>query len=354
MRAIDLFSGCGGLTQGLKAAGFNILAAIEIDPRAADVYSANHPEVLSLVADIRTVRTSELMHRLGLSPGDLDLLAGCPPCQGFSRIRTRNGPPVHDERNDLAAEFGRFVRAFLPKAVMLENVPQFRADHRFLQLRDELVRLGYSIADDVFDASDFGVPQRRKRLILKALRKKNAIPTPVEPCEQLTVRDAIGSLPRAGRSGDPLHDLPERRSPKVRRLISQIPRDGGSRSALSSKMRLECHKRSDGFSDVYGRMKWDAPSPTITSGCGNPSKGRFLHPSKNRTITLREAAILQSFPTDYRFSVCHGREAIARLIGNALPPAMIARHASILCHDIRGHFGNVADVAKAPRGHGRP
>jgi DNA (cytosine-5)-methyltransferase 1 len=122
----------------------------------------------------------------------------------------------------------------------------------------------------------------------------------------------------------------ERRSAEVRELIALIPKNGGSRSDLGDEYQLECHRRSDGFKDVYGRMAWDDVSPTITSGCHNPSKGRFLHPSYNRTITLREAAVLQGFPRDYRFNVQHGKESIALMIGNALPPPFIAAHAGSL------------------------
>jgi DNA (cytosine-5)-methyltransferase 1 len=124
--------------------------------------------------------------------------------------------------------------------------------------------------------------------------------------------------------------LGENRSKEVRELIALIPKNGGSRSDLPKRYQLDCHKRSDGFSDVYGRMAWDDVSPTITSGCHNPSKGRFLHPSQNRTITLREAAILQGFPRRYRFNVDHGKESIALMIGNALPPPFIAAHAGAL------------------------
>jgi DNA (cytosine-5)-methyltransferase 1 len=148
--------------------------------------------------------------------------------------------------------------------------------------------------------------------------------------KRLTVRDAIGEVEAPSKSKDKLHALGERRSDAVKKLISLIPKDGGSRSDLGESHQLECHKRTDGFFDVYGRMAWDEVSPTITSGCHNPSKGRFLHPSRNRTITLREAAMLQGFPKDYKFEVSHGKEAIALMIGNALPPPFIAAHGGAL------------------------
>jgi DNA (cytosine-5)-methyltransferase 1 len=150
-----------------------------------------------------------------------------------------------------------------------------------------------------------------------------------------TVRSAIGKMPKAGISGDALHDWPEKRSARVRRLIRSVPKDGGSRSQLPRNHWLKCHKVTNGFSDVYGRMKWDEPAPTITGGCFNPSKGRFLHPDGHRAITLREAAILQGFPRDYRFSTGTGKQDLAAQIGNALPPAIVTAHAKAIRHALR-------------------
>jgi DNA (cytosine-5)-methyltransferase 1 len=143
----------------------------------------------------------------------------------------------------------------------------------------------------------------------------------------MTVKDAIGTMLPAGKSGDALHDLPEIRTPDVMARIKKIPKNGGSRSDLKKSDQLPCHKRCRGFNDIYGRMSWDAVSPTITGGCVNPSKGRFLHPEEDRAITLREAAILQTFPKDYRFHLEGGKGAVATQIGNALPPEFIRRHA---------------------------
>jgi DNA (cytosine-5)-methyltransferase 1 len=146
----------------------------------------------------------------------------------------------------------------------------------------------------------------------------------------VTVRQAFDGMSSPKSARDKLHRMSENRSAEVRKLISLIPKNGGSRSDLPPEYELECHRRSDGFHDVYGRMFWDDVAPTITSGCNNPSKGRFLHPSQNRTITLREAAVLQGFPRRYRFNVDHGKGAIALMIGNALPPPFIAAHATAL------------------------
>ena len=330
LSAIDLFSGCGGLSRGLKDAGFRVFAAVEIDPKAQATYRLNHSDVHLYEHDIRKLDPAEVLRKVGLKPGQLDLLAGCPPCQGFSRLRTKNQrTAVEDDRNDLVFDFLRFVEVIRPKTVMLENVPALGHDDRFGSLKERLSALGYQSVVQVLDAADYRVPQRRKRLIMLASRVH--VPKTAEPCKtRVTVRQALAGVGAPSRSRDELHAFPERRSQAVRDLIAQIPKDGGSRSDLGDEFQLDCHRKTQGFYDVYGRMAWDDVAPTITSGCHAPSKGRFLHPSYNRTITLREAALLQGFPKAYRFDVSHGKEAIALMIGNALPPPFIKAHASAL------------------------
>lgn len=343
--AIDLFAGCGGLTEGLKQAGFRIIGAVELDQLAARSYRLNHPSVRLWNEDIREVATRAVMNELGLSKGELDLLAGCPPCQGFSSLRTLNGKKdVRDRRNLLTDDFLRFVKALEPRTVMLENVPGLAERRRFDELRAELKRLGYQVTSDVLDAADYGVPQRRRRLILLA-SKTRAIQFAERAPTRATVREAIGHLPLPGASSDPLHRILSVRSKRVLDLIKSIPKNGGSRRDLDSDEQLACHQRCDGFSDVYGRMRWDAVAPTITSGCLNPSKGRFLHPSQNRAITAREAALLQSFPATYRFATDRGVYIIAEVIGNALPPEFIRRQAQ----QVRAALDNAHVVARAIR-----
>jgi DNA (cytosine-5)-methyltransferase 1 len=327
LTAIDLFCGCGGLTLGLKQAGFRVLAAVDNDALSVETYSANHPEVKVLEKDIRELKTLSVKRKLKLHKGQLDLLAGCPPCQGFSTMRTLNGSrKVKDPRNDLLLEFQRFVEDFLPKTVMVENVPGLKKDRYFREFCKQLREMGYLGEHRIMDVSQFGVPQRRRRLIYLA-GHRISVPFASFALKTKTVRESIGSLPPAGESGDPLHDFPEKRSPEVIELIRKIPKDGGSRTDLPQKYQLDCHKECDGFKDVYGRMSWDKVAPTITSGCFNPSKGRFLHPVEDRTITMREAALLQGFPKKYRFPDRSGKVSIALMIGNALPPPFIAAHA---------------------------
>jgi DNA (cytosine-5)-methyltransferase 1 len=321
LTAIDLFSGCGGLTQGLKDAEFSVLAAVEIAPIPAETYKANHPEVKLFRSDIRTLTIDTLFEALVLSPGELDLLAGCPPCQGFSRIRNNNrSDRMDDPRNRLIDEVLRLISGLLPKVVMLENVPDLARYTRYLKFKRALRRLGYVISEAVLDVANFGVPQRRKRLVFLASRL-GSILHPMPTDLRTTVRDAIGNLPPTHLSNDPLHNYAETRTERIRTLISAIPKDGGSRNSLSPRFTLRCHNKSDGFRDVYGRMRWDDVAPTITGGCVNPSKGRFLHPAEDRAITLREAALLQSFPSTYIFSLSRGKYVAAEMVGNALPPA---------------------------------
>lgn len=342
LRAVDLFSGCGGMTLGLKRAGFAVCGAVDLDPLSVETYRANHPEVLVVERDIRALSVGEALKSFHLKRGQLDLLAGCPPCQGFSSLRTLNGHrAVPDPRNDLIFEFFRFVEGLRPRAVMLENVPGLADDHRMQKLRSDLEGLGYRCEVGILDAADYGVPQRRRRVFLVGSRVGTvSLAPPVG--DRRSVESVIRGLPLPGASGDPLHDFPERRGEKVRERISLIPKDGGSRADLGLRRQLPCHKRMNGFKDIYGRMAWAEVAPTITGGCVNPSKGRFLHPEENRAITLREAALLQSFPQDYHFSLRKGKCAVAVLIGNAVPSDLIKHQAA---HILRLLCGQSADPA---------
>lgn len=324
-KAIDLFSGCGGLTLGLKQAGFRVVGAVEIDSLAVETYKANHTRVVIWKEDISKIPATGVMRRLKIKRGQLDLLAGCPPCQGFSTMTTLNGRIGKDKQNDLVFEFLRFVRSMRPKAVMLENVPRLAKNRRFKKLRSELQKLGYKVNYSILNAANYGVPQRRRRLILVAGRG-SIIPFGHRTRRKRTVREVFAKL-RKGAKDDALQHLPEKRSADVMQRIRAIPKNGGSRSALGVKSQLSCHDKCNGFKDVYGRMAWDEVSPTITGGCFNPSKGRFLHPTCNRAISLREAALLQTFPPTYFFSLRRGKCHAAKMIGNALPPEFIRRHA---------------------------
>ena len=327
LTALDLFSGCGGLTLGLKQAGFSVLGAVDIEPLSNKTYRANHEDVAVWQTDIRDLDSEDVKNTLGIGKGDLDLLAGCPPCQGFSTLRTLNGSMfINDPSNDLLFEFLRLVEALQPRAVMMENVPGLARDERFEAFCSRMKEIGYLGNHKRLNAAEYGVPQRRWRLIYLA-GFQTEIPFAEGSGGKVTVKDAIADLPKACASGDDIHDLPEKRSNRVMELIRKVPKDGGSRNDLPAEYQLPCHKRCSGFKDVYGRMSWNDVAPTITSGCFNPSKGRFLHPKEDRAITMREAALLQGFPPNYQFPAKKSKSALALMIGNALPPPFIAAHA---------------------------
>ena len=338
--AIDLFCGCGGLTLGLRKAGFKVLAAVDNDLLAVDTYRKNHRRTHLIQDDIQSVEPVAIMEQLKLRAGDLDLLAGCPPCQGFSTLRTFNGGYEIDEpMNDLVFEFARFARVLKPKTLMMENVPGLMDDDRLRRLRRRLRTLGYKCDAKVFDAACFGVAQRRRRMIL--LGSRIDCPDFAMPIRRKrTVAEALRVLRAPESSEDPIHNYPVRRADHVLSLIRRIPKDGGSRTDLPVEDQLECHQRFDGFKDIYGRMAWRKPAPTITCGCINPSKGRFVHPEEDRAITLREAAVLQGFPKGYLFDLTRGRYSVAQMIGNAFPPKFAEHHARSLYRHLKASLQN--------------
>lgn len=334
--AIDIFSGCGGLSTGLRAAGFSVAAGIEIDKRARSVYALNHPDTI-LFEDVRLISSDTLLTNLNLKRGQLSLLAACPPCQGFSRMRTKNRRvPAPDPRNNLVFDVVRLIEGLQPLTAMLENVPGLKNDWRFRETTRRLEAAGYEWNCAIVDAAGYGVPQRRKRMILMASRLGH-IEIPIGRSKLRTVRQTIGDLLPPSKSNTPLHRLIGRHNNKVNERISMVPHDGGSRSAWGEEAQLDCHKKMSGFKDVYGRMTWDKVAPTITRYCINPSKGRFLHPTQDREISPFEAALLQSFPRSYKFPVSIGRGPLASMIGEALPPAMAERHARHMMKHIQSN-----------------
>lgn len=331
LTAVDLFSGGGGLTVGMKKAGFEVVGAVEIEKSAILTYKANHPEVNLFDQDIRLLRGKDL---LKLSPtGRVDLLAGCPPCQGFSSL-TYKYKEV-DPRNFLIREMSRLVDEVRPLAVMMENVPGLiqKGNFLFRQFTKKLERLGYVIHYQVLQVADYGVPQSRRRLVLlaglnfpieipKATHSKNPIDGE-KPW--VSIKEIIKDLPRpmilGSQQGKPIdsgwHIVRKLSEDNQRRLDSIKP--GVSRTSIPEELRPKCHKnRTTGFSNVYGRMAWDQVAPTITGGCTTLSKGRFGHPSQRRTISVREAALLQTFPSNYIFDTPF-MDHVCNIIGNALP-----------------------------------
>ena len=331
--AVDLFAGGGGLTVGLKRAGFVVVAAVEVEGHAYSTYKSNHPEVFAYKQDIRTIDGENLLRH---SPtGKIDLLAGCPPCQGFTSLTRKYRR--NDPRNELIREMARIVRETAPQVVMMENVPGLidRGRLLFEEFVDELSAIGYVCEWKVLQAADYGVPQNRRRLVFLA-GKGFKIPLPVATHSRngnsglkawRTLRDVIGHMAEPVRLSEALskggaqsfhwHVVRDMNSQNIRRLRYVKP--GLGRNRLPIDLRPDCHKScDDGFRNVYGRMVWDAISPTITGGCTTLSKGRFGHPEKVRTISVREAALIQGFPSDYIIDTpCMG--PACDIVGNALP-----------------------------------
>jgi DNA (cytosine-5)-methyltransferase 1 len=331
--AIDLYAGCGGLSEGMVRAGFTAKAAVEIDKYAVLAYRMNYPKTKVIENDIRNVPTNEITKELNSEP--LHLLAGCPPCQGFSSVRRLNRKQnVRDERNDLILEYLRFVKELRPLTIMMENVPGLINYYLFKDIVKELDKLGYRPKTEIVNVKDYGVPQNRKRLIMVG-SLLGKIDIAEGTGKKVTVREAIGKLEAIKVTKDPLHKITANHTPEVMKRIRLTPKDGGSWKDLPDKYILSCHKRNNvGFNDIYGRLRWDDYSSTITGGCLNPSKGRFLHPEENRVITVREAALLQSFPKRYKFPMDIPKASLALLIGNALPP----KFSYIQSQNIRKHL----------------
>ncbi|MFF9522876.1 DNA cytosine methyltransferase [Streptomyces achromogenes] len=324
--AVDLFAGAGGATQGLRDAGLNVLAAVENDAEAAATYRQNHPRVKLFSCDIRQVDPVELLKAIGLRPKELDVLKACPPCQGFSTLAKGK---VDQDRNDLVLDVARFVDGMLPKILLLENVPGLQRDARLSALLGHLRGVGYQFRGAALDATSFGVPQRRKRFILFAVREDLAFSPDEEILDLLpgsfatnrrTARNVLDHLKRHLRPGDPL-DVHRESSPTVRRRIESIPVNG-NRFDLPAEHQLDCHRKlkNRSASSSYGRIKLDEPAPTMTTRCTTPACGTFVHPTEHRGLTLREAATFQTFPVSYRFSGNYG--SIERQIGNAVPVRM--------------------------------
>lgn len=335
--AVDLFAGCGGLSEGLRQAGFRTIAACEIDPVAVATYRINHPDVHVFEEDIRRVDPSLMREFLNGEP--LHLLAGCPPCQGFSSLRRLNKKrSVRDGRNSLVDEYYRFIDELRPLTIMMENVPGLQNYFKFQDMLKKLKGIGYRFDTAVVNVANYGVPQRRKRLILVG-SLLNEISIAPRINIKKTVAMCIGSMESVEETLDPLHKIVAKHTEKIMEMIRQIPKNGGSRTDLPKRYILECHKRENvGFNDVYGRLKWDDYSSTITGGCLNPSKGRFLHPSEDRSISAREAALLQTFPKEYKFPKDATKTKISLMIGNALPPEFCRLQAkNILEHLVVNH-----------------
>jgi len=328
--AVDLFCGCGGLTHGLMRAGIAVQYGLDIDPQSAFAYEANNPGAAYLTQDIYDVTGPQI--RDMFEPDKLTLLAGCAPCTPFSKLT--HGMADHHAL-DLLDNFGHLVKTVKPDLVTMENVPELAERgrvvfDRFLAILD---RHGYSPRWAIVKCERYGVPQSRRRLVLLGSRL-GQIELPDAPYETpsrwKTVRETIGDLAplKSGQvdPNDPLHGASRLSDLNLERIQHTV-HDGGTWKAWPDRLKLACHKKDSGktYGSIYGRMWWDKPSPTMTTLCTGIGNGRFGHPEQDRSITLREAAMFQSFPDDYEFWPADqklNRSAVSRMIGNAVPPQL--------------------------------
>jgi DNA (cytosine-5)-methyltransferase 1 len=323
--AVDLFCGAGGLSYGLEKAGISIRAGIDFDPHCNYPYTKNIRGAKFILKDVTTVEGSSLSKFF--SPSAFKLLAGCAPCQPFSTLRNGTDRETNDKW-PLLDEFARLVKEIQPDVVTMENVPTLKSQSIFQKFVALLKEEKYHVSSRVVDAAEYGVPQRRRRLVLLASRHGPLrLLSPEElGVKRMTVRDAIENLPAlvAGESSttDVLHKA--RSLTKINLSRIQASKPGGTWADWPESLKLECHKsiRGASFKSVYGRLEWDKPSGTITTQANNFGTGRFGHPTQDRALSIREMAILQSFPKNYEF-VEPGNTPefvpICRLIGNAVP-----------------------------------
>lgn len=324
MTAVDLFCGAGGLTRGLMNAGIRVAAGYDIDTACQYAYEHNNADASFKLKSVTELSAEELG---AIYPkGHIRILVGCAPCQPFSKYTQSHVKP-NDHKWGLLHEFGRLVHDLKPEIISMENVPDIRRHSVFLSFVSTLENAGYHVSHQDAYCPDFGVPQQRKRLVLLAsifgpisLLKPQKLKTP------RTVREAIANLPalNAGdeHPGDAMHRASHLSPVNLKRIM--VSRPGGSWRDWPSDLVAQCHRNLSGqtYPSVYGRMEWDQPSPTITTQFFGFGNGRFGHPEQNRAISLREGAILQSFPEYYEFSP-KGQPisfaTLGRMIGNAVP-----------------------------------
>ncbi len=327
---IDSFCGAGGLGLGLKNAGLKILYSFDIDDKCIKAINKNSQYFghKAEAADISDMLGGNLLKKCNLKRGELFLLAGGPPCQGFS-VQRRGSDT--DERNKLVLKYGQLINELYPYYFVMENVSGIagkRGKTILEQLIADIEAIGYTVHVKLLDAQDYGVPQRRKRYILIGERidlgKKYKYPEPTG--EHHTVRETIGFLPIPPSDGSDHPDFPLHRRDKLSKKnlerINSI-KEGQGRDNLPEELLADCHKIDSsviGYRNVYGRMSWDEVAPTITARFDSFTRGKFGHPDQPRSISLREGALLQTFPLDFEFE--GNKVDIARQIGNAVPPVL--------------------------------
>ena len=340
--AVDLFCGAGGLTYGLRKAGIDVVAGIDFDESCKYAYESNNGNSQFIHKDIKEVTKKDIQPLF--KGADVKILVGCAPCQTFSahsnKIKKQKDLK-EDKRWGLLREFSRIAKEVQPDIVSMENVPLLRKQDVFEEFVNNLKELEYKVAYGVINATDYGVPQRRRRLVLLASKKIKIDLVQPRIRKIKTVKQTIANLPQISAGEyhikDPLHCSAGLSSLNIKRIKASKP--GGSWRDWDKSLVATCHQKQSGstFSSVYARMEWDKPSPTITTQFMQYGTGRFGHPTQDRALSLREGALLQSFPKKYKFiknkeSLCTAK--IARHIGNAVPPKLAQAIGESMVHSV--------------------
>jgi len=332
LKAVDFFCGAGGVTYGFRKAQIKVLGGIDIDPGLKETYETNNKGAQFIEADVSKLTFNELTQKLGIQSNDDNLIfIGCSPCQYFTTIQTEK--EKSKKTRMLLVDFQRFVDYFRPGYIVIENVPglETKNDSPLQHFKTFLKENGYAFDDKVINAIKYNVPQKRKRYLMLATRVQPSITIPKGRNQsRLTVRNFIGDKSifkpvEAGNKDDSYfnHTVSGLEEINLKR-IRKTPLDGGTRLAWKDDpdLQLNCYKGNDNlFYDVYGRMYWDKPAPTITTKFNSITNGRYGHPEQDRAISIREGAVLQSFPLNYKFK-CNSTGTAAKMIGNAVPPEL--------------------------------
>lgn len=336
LKAIDFFCGSGGMTYGLSQAGIKVLAGIDIEPECRDTYELNNPGAKFIQADIKKFPIKKLAQLTGIKKRDDNLIfIGCSPCQYWSNMNTNRSKAT--ATMNLLEDFKRFVDYYRPGYIVIENVPGILKETKGSVLPKFIKFLeddGYKADYKVVNANNYGVPQTRKRFLLVASRVNKDIKLPEPERTKLpTIKDFIGkkngfpSIPAGHIDASDFFHTTATLSEKNLKRIRATPHNGGTRLAWKDnpELQLNAYKdKDDIFQDIYGRMYWDKPAPTLTTKFYSLSNGRYGHPEEDRGISFREGATLQTFPKNYVFRGSN-RTAIARQIGNAVPPELAKR-----------------------------
>jgi len=335
LKAIDFFCSGGGMTYGMRHAGIDVIAGIDVDPDVKETYEKNNPGTKFILKDVFEFKTEELGSYIDVNSNDDDMIfIGCSPCQYWSIIRTNK--EKSQKSKDLLKEFHRFVKYYNPGFVVVENVPGLErksSESGLDEFVKDLIKRGYTVCYDIYDLNEYGIPQTRKRFSLIASRVVNKKITPEKSERKPTVKDFIGEYNgfpkvKAGYTDntDFMHTVAKLSEENLIAIKNSLP--GGK----PAKKRLKF--KGNGFKDSYGRMEWDKPAPTITTKFYSLSNGRFGHPEEDRALSLREGATLQTFPKDYKF-YAKSKGAIARMIGNAVPPEFARRIGEAIINSLK-------------------